>query len=141
MVTCLGQGQTGFFSKQLNHACREARRGIDAGAYGGAAQGNLSHAGQGSVHTFDAVTHGSGVAREFLPQGNRGCIHQVGASGLDDVLELYGLLFQRCSENLKGRDQLFDQCLGHGNVHGGGENIVGRLGGVHMVIGVNFNAP
>ena len=140
MVTRLGQGQTGFFGKQLNHACREACRGIDAGAHSGAAQGNLSHAGQGRIHSFNAVTHSGGVAREFLPQGNGGCIHQVGASRLDDVLELCGLLFQRCSENLKGGDQLFDQCLGHGNMHGGGENIVGRLGGVHMVIGVNLNA-
>ena len=139
VVTSLGQGQAGLLSKQLNHASGEAVGGVDAGTHSGTAQGNLSHARQGSVHTLNAVTHGCGVAGELLAQGDGGCVHQVGTARLHNVLELCGLALQGLSEHLESGNQVLHQSLGHSNVHGGGEDVVGGLGCVHVVIGVNLN--
>ena len=139
MVASLGQGQAGFLSQQFNDAGGEALGGVDAGTNRGAAQGDFGNTGQGGVDALNTVAHLGCVARELLAQGYGGGVHQVGAAGLDNVFELHSLALQGLGQVFQRRDQVLEQGLGRGHMHGGGEDIVRRLRGVHVVVGVDLD--
>src|SRR5690606_14343374 len=115
----------------------EAGGGVDAGAHRGAAERELGEPRQGGLDPGDAVAHLGGVAAELLPQGDRGGVHEVGAAGLDDVGELLGLAFQGAGEGVERGQQVADHGGGGGDVDGGGEDVVGRLRGVDVVVRVH----
>src|SRR5205085_9930803 len=77
------------------------------------------------------------VAGEFLPQGERHRVHQVSAADLDDGGELGGLGGERVAQRLGGRQQAVRHLLDGGDVHGGGEGVVGRLRLVDVVVGLD----
>src|SRR3546814_13053503 len=64
--------------------------GVEAGADRGAALGKLQQALGGALQALDAVGDLNGVAGEFLAEGQRRCVHQVGAADLDDAVEEIG---------------------------------------------------
>ena len=137
VVAGLGQRQAGVGGEQFDDALREAGRGVDAGADGGAAERNFGDAGEGGVDALDAVADLRGVAAELLAQGHRGGVHQVRAAGLHDVLELDGLALQRLGQVAEGRDQVVDQGGRGGDVDRRGEDVVGGLRGVDVVVRVD----
>ena len=55
VVAGLGERQPGVRGEQLDHALREAGRGVDAGADGGAAERDLGDAGERGLDALDAV--------------------------------------------------------------------------------------
>ena len=62
---------------------------------------------------------------------------RVRAPALDDGVELRGLRYQRFVGVLQGREEAGVH-LGHGgNVHGGGEGVVGGLALVDVVVGMD----
>src|SRR3546814_19598750 len=65
----------------------KAGEGVEAGADRGAALGKLQQALGGALQALDAVGDLNGVAGEFLAEGQRRCVHQVGAADLDDAVE------------------------------------------------------
>src|SRR3546814_3524612 len=69
----------------------EAVDGVQAGADGRAALGKLQQALGGGLQSFDAVGDLGGIAGEFLSEGERRRVHQMGAADLDDLLEGLGL--------------------------------------------------
>jgi hypothetical protein len=69
--------------------------------------------------------------------GDRGGVHQMRAPALDHVGELVGLAGQRQLEVLQRRDQFADDRARRGDVDGRGEDVVGRLRGVHVVVRVH----
>ncbi|MCY1230185.1 hypothetical protein D9M72_425910 [compost metagenome] len=137
MVACFGQGKAGVGGEQFDDALREACRRVDAGAHGGAAEGNFSHAGERGVDALNAVPDLCGVTAELLAQGHRGGIHEVRAAGLHDVLELDGLAVQGVGQVAEGRDEVVDQRRRGGHVYGRREDIVGGLRGVDVVVRVD----
>ena len=68
VVAGLGQRQAGVLGQQGDHALREAGRGVDARANGGAAQGDLGDAGESGLDALNAVADLGCVAAKFLAQ-------------------------------------------------------------------------
>jgi hypothetical protein len=60
----------------------------------------------------------------------------VGATGLDHGLPQLRLGLERGGEVIEGWHEVAEESASHGDVHGGGEDIVGGLRGVHVVVGV-----
>ena len=77
------------------------------------------------------------VATELLTQGEGSGVHEVGAAGLDDCVELFGLRRQRVSEAADGGQQVLDDALVRGDVHGRGERVVRALAAVDVVVGLD----
>ena len=91
------------------------------------------------MDALNTVAYLGCVARELLAQGYGGGVHQVGAAGLDNVFELHSLALQGLGQVFQGRDQILEQGLGGSHMHRGGEDVVGGLGGVHVVVGVDLD--
>lgn len=64
----------------------------------------------------------------------------MGPPGLHDVRELLGLAGEGGGEVLERGDQIAGHGGGGGDVDGGGEDVVGRLRGVDMIIGMHVTA-
>ncbi len=91
VIVGLAQGQSRVLRNMFNDAGGEACGGVNTGANSGASQGQLSQARQCCFHALNALRDLGGVAGEFLSEGDRRGIHQVGASRLDDVFKFNGL--------------------------------------------------
>src|SRR5690606_308924 len=78
-----------------------------------------------------------GVPGELLAERHGGGVHEVGAPGLDHGRELVGLGLQREPEVPQCRQELVEHPVGGRQVDGGGEHVVGGLGGVDVVVGVH----
>ena len=76
------------------------------------------------------------VAAELLAEGDRDRVHQVGAAGLDHVGELLGLRFQRLLQATHRRQQVVGHLAQRRQVDGGGEDVVGGLAHVDVIVGV-----
>jgi hypothetical protein len=77
------------------------------------------------------------VAAEFLAQRQRHGVHHVRAAHLDDGFELGGLPGQHVAQVAQRRQQAVVHFARGGDVHGGGEGVVGRLALVDVVVRVN----
>src|SRR5690606_25598602 len=132
-----GQRQPGGAGDLGDHGGGEAGRGVDAGADGGAAQRQLGQARQRGAQPLGAVPHLRGVPVELLAEGDRRGVHQVRAAGLDHLGELLALALQGGGEVVEGGDELLSDGRGGRDVDRGGEDVVGRLAGVDVVVGVH----
>jgi len=86
---------------------------------------NCSRRGRGRADAGDAVLDLLGIAGEFLTEGQRRRILQMGAADLDDRRKLHGLGRERRLEVNQRRDQLALDLLDRGDMHGGWEAVVG----------------
>ena len=114
-------GQAGQF---FGHRFGVALGGVQAGAHGRAAQGQLVQVGQGGLHMGRAVAELGHPARNFLPQRQRRGILQVGAANFDDVGKCGGFIRQRLAQQLQRGQQPLLQGDHGGHMHGGGEHVV-----------------
>ena len=115
----------------------EAGRRVDAGADGGAPEREAIHAVQGVVDPLQVVGEHAAVAGPLLPEGDRRRVLHVGPADLDDVRPLVRLRRDRALERLHREDEpLLDVDRGR-DVHGRRERVVGRLGHVDVIVGVN----
>lgn len=106
-------------------------------ADGGTTLGKVVETGEGSLNTLDTVGELLDVARELLSESEGGGILQMSATNLDDVLELLALGLDGVTEKGDGGDEALVDLNGSGNVHGSGEGVVGGLGHVDVVVGVD----
>ena len=97
-VKRLGDLEARVLAQLGAHPLGELGVRVQARAGGGAAERDLSDPAQRAPHPVHAQLHLGRVAAEFLAQGHRDRVHQVGAAGLDDVGELLGLALQRRGE-------------------------------------------
>src|SRR3546814_18681953 len=118
---------------------RSAVDGVEAGADRGAALGKLQQALGGALQALDAVGDLNGVAGEFLAEGQRRCIHQVGAADLDDAVEGLRLGVERGVPVAERGAGLADALLHGGDGHDRRAAVVGRL--THGPLGVAVNSP
>ncbi len=137
LVRVRGEGQSGEFGNLLGGAFGEFGVGVQAGADRCAADGQRVEAGQCSFDARIIAVEHADPTGDFLAEGDRSRVLQVGAANLDDVGELLGLLVEGGAEFLHSREELGLHFGRGGNVHRGGEGVVGRLGFVDVVIGVD----
>ena len=111
--------------------------GVQPGANGRAADAQAAQDLRRSARMRSASrSTARGISTKFLAQANRHGILQVGAPGLDDVIELDGFLAQRGGQAVHGCQQLV-QAPERAQADGGGDGIVGGLGHVDVVVGVD----
>ena len=124
--------------------CDSARRdfaetgvGVQAGADGGATDGERADARQRAAEARERLVELADPGRDRLPERQRCRVLQVGPANHHDSRECLGLGVQRVSQRADGGDEHVVELLDGGDVHRGGERVVGRLAVVHIVVGVN----
>ena len=78
------------------------------------------------------------VSRELLAESQRGSILEMCPANLDQVLPLVDLLLQRIAEAGEGGKERLLEVEHGGDVHDGGEGVVGGGGHVDVVVGVDW---
>ena len=86
--------------------------------------GILPRRGSASCTRADALAHLGGVAAELLAERDRHGVHPVRAARLDDVVELLRLRLERRAEQVERGQQVVDDLVERGEVHGGREDVV-----------------
>ena len=124
----------------LADAVGELGVGVDAGAGRGAAERDLPDPAERAADPLGAEPDLGGEAGELLAERDRDGVHQVGAAGLDVVGELVALAVERRDERVDGRQQVARGLLERRQVHGRGEDVVGGLAHVHVVVRVGLVA-
>jgi len=132
-----GEGQARDFGDVGGHLLCKTDGGVQAGADGGAALGQLHQLGQRLLDPLDAVGDLLRIAAELLAQRQRRGVLSVGAPDLDDVGPGLGFGFQGFVQMLQRRDQVIDHLFGAGDVHGRGIGVVRRLAHVDVVVRVD----
>ena len=135
-VVRLGELDAGLLGDLLGAQGAEVRVGVEAGADGGPADGELTGAGVGVADAIEGEVDLGDPPADDLPQGDGGGVLQVGAPHHDDVGVGLGLGVQGVAQLLDARvhgGQLVDD----GDVHGRGEGVVGGLAAVDVVVGVD----
>ena len=89
------------------------------------------------VDPLNALLYLGSVAAELLAERDGRGVLEVGASGLDDVVERRFLRGEFLPERLQGRDHVALDRLEGGDVHRGGDDVVRRLAEVDVVVGVD----
>ena len=102
----------------------EARRGVEPRPDRGPPDGQLVQARQRGFDPFEASVQLRNVSGEFLSQGERDCVLQMGPADLHDVGEVVGLGRKRAAEGPDRRKERLDHGLRRGDMHGRGECVV-----------------
>ena len=135
------EGQAGEFCGGFGGSLAKPGGGVQPGAHGGAAQGQLIQAVQGGAdHVPPVLDHGAPAA-DLLPEGDGHGVLQMGPAGLDDAGVLLLQPLQADEHGLDGREEPLIQRRHRRDVQGGGEGVVGALGHVHVVVGVQQGFP
>ena len=137
VVARLRQRQAGALRQHRDRPRGEARRHVDAGADRGAAEGQLRQPGQGGRQALDAGADLGRVAAELLAQRDRRGVHEVRPAGLHHARELVALGLQRLRQMLQCGKEVVDQAGRGGQVDAGREDVVARLAGVDVVVGMD----
>ena len=119
------------------HPLAELGVRVQAGAHRGPPGRQLVEPGKRQLDALDVRRQLGHVPGEFLPEGERHRVHEVGAPDFGDVLELDGPRVQRVAQGRRPTEQSEHDLLGHRDVHGGREGVVGRLRHVDVVVGVD----
>src|SRR5260370_40346018 len=98
--------------------------GIEAGADGGAADGEIVEAVEGHGDAAAVAIEHVDVAGKFLAEGERRGVLQVSAADFYDVGELFGFGVERVAKSLDGREQAARGFRGCGEGRGGGRRVV-----------------
>ena len=91
-VGCCDERQTCDFGHMCGDCFPPTFWRVQAGADSGATLGQFIDRGQGGFDPTNTHRNLVGVAREFLAQCQRCCIHRMGAADLDDVIKFALLL-------------------------------------------------
>ena len=111
--------------------------GVEAGADGGAAERELVERGQRGLGAADAVGDLLDVTAELLAERERHGVHEVGAADLDDIVPSVGLGGERVVQVREGGQQVVSDLFGGGDGHRAGEDVVGGLRHVDVVVGMD----
>ncbi len=112
-------------------------RGVDARAYRRAAEREPIDALEGVLDPLEVVRQHPGIARPFLAERQRRRVLHMGAADLDDVLPFAGLRGDGVVQRLHGWDQPLLHTDRRGDVHRGRKRIVGRLGHIDVIVGMD----
>ncbi|MNV44414.1 hypothetical protein D3C71_1361730 [compost metagenome] len=112
-------------------------RRIQPGADRRTALGQFTHRWQGAADCPFGVVELRDERRDFLAEGDRRGIHHVRAAGLDQFHVARRQLRQTARQLANRRQQVLLHGLDSGDVHGGGEAVIGALGAIDVIVGVN----
>ena len=138
-VELVGRGDellAGQFRNRLSDLDVKALRGVEAGADGGAAQRQFLQFRQGDFQHLAVLLKGGAPAADFLGKLDGGRVLEVGAAALDDALVFRFQPLKGLNQRIDGREDLVLDGQHRRDVHRGGEGVVGGLGHVDVVVGV-----
>lgn len=115
----------------------KADESVDSRSDGRSTLGQHLQAGQAGLYPLNAEVELLYVSREFLAQRQRRGILQMGPANLDEALPLVGLLLEGVAQADQGGEQRLLKVEDGGDVHDGGEGVVGGCGHVDVVVGVD----
>ena len=137
----VGRGDKGQ-AGELRQLCRgfdgEVGVAVEAGADGGAAERQFVEVFERVLQAGEAVVKLGNVAGEFLAEGERGGVLQVGAADFDDGFKGFGFGGEGVAQFLYCRNQQVVDFLCGGDVYRGREAVVGGLGVVHVVVRMHW---
>ena len=110
---------------------------IQPGANRGAAKGELLQRGDRLLRAPFPGTNLLRVTAEFLAEPDRRCVHQMGPTDLDHVVEFGRFRGQRVAEFLEGRDETMPELLRGADVDGRRDHVIARLPHVDVIVRVN----
>ena len=137
LVLRLDERQPGLERHQATDPIGKLRMGVEPGAHGGAADGELVQARQRRAHRLLRLRELRHVARKFLAQRQRRGVLQVRAPDLHDACERVALGGKARREFLDRGQDVLVQGARRGDVHCGREHVVRRLPEVDLVVRVH----
>lgn len=131
----LSAGQVGDLFRD---ALCEALEGVESRADGGTSLGQLSQVRQDELDPFQVPVELGNISAEFLAQGQGGGILQMSSANLDNLVKGLSLHLQGISQPGQGGDEPLLEIEDGGDVHDGGERVVGAGRHVDVVVGVDW---
>lgn len=133
------EGDASHLADLLSDALGKSLKGVDASTDSGTTLGQKLQVGQGTLDTLDTKVKLGNIAGEFLSQGERSSILQVRTSNLDDLLgfKVVYLCLKSGSKAVESGQQITLELENGGDVHDGGEGVVGGGASVDVVVGVD----
>ncbi len=131
------EGQRREFGDFARGANGKFGMGVEAGADGSAADGEIVEAVESDGDASAIAVKHIDVAGKFLAESERRGVLQMSAADFDDVRKFFSFGIERVAKIFYRGEQAARRFRGGGNVHGGGKRVVGGLRHVHIVIGVN----
>ena len=111
-------------------------RSIHAGADCGCAQVDLQQAALSIAQQCLFLVQVIRKALEFIAQGHRHSVLELGTAHLQDVLELIALVLERGAQAIHAVNEVVNRCM-QTQAETGRVSIVGGLGHVHIIIRVD----
>ena len=111
--------------------------GVESGTDGGTADAERHDPGQGGIDPAEIRIEQGNVAGEFLPEGDRRGVLEMGPANFDDAGEGLGFGVENVAQFSHGREEVVDDDFRRGNGHGRWKGVVRRLRHVDMVVGVH----
>src|SRR5712664_469489 len=118
------EGEASKLGDFAGGALGKFRMGVEAGADGGAADGEIVEAVEGHGDAAAVAVEKIHVAGKFLAEGEGRGVLQMGAADFYDVREFPGFGVESVSESFNRREEAARGFRGGGNVHGGGKPVV-----------------
>src|SRR4029077_10470973 len=113
------------------------RMGVEAGADGGAADGQVVEAVESDADASAIAIEHIDVAGKFLAESKRRSVLQMRTANFYDVRKFLGFGVERVAKIFYRGKQAARRFRGGGDVHGGGKRVVGGLRHVHIIIWMN----
>ena len=131
------KGMAGFFLQVLNNSFSKASVGVEASSDSGTTLSNLVDINQSLSNTLLAVLELVNVGRELLSESKGSGILSVSSSDFDNVGEFVTLLSESFPETSDLGEEAFLDFEDSGDVHDRREGVVGGLGAVDVIVGVD----
>ena len=136
-VRVTGEGQASESGDFGGGSGGEFRVGIQSRAYRRAADGEVIEPRQDGMDPGNVPVNQAQITTEFLTKSYGGGVLKMRAADFDNVVKFRALFIQRIPEVRQSREEPVHGFLCRRNVHGGRESVIGGLGHVYVVIGMD----
>ena len=137
LVRCRQEGVSQQLGDLLRRQVAERRRGVEPGADGRAAEGQLAQRAAGLHDHIAVVAEHGAPAADLLPERERHGVLQMRAADLDHIAVLRAQAVKRCRQAADGRQDLLLERDARGHVHGRRERVIRALRAVDVVVRVH----
>ena len=138
VVLRFDEGDSRLFGEEFGDRFAVLGIAVNTGTDGGAPCGQFADFFDSVVSAFNGQLELTSESAEFLTEGHRGRVGEVGASDFDDVFPLFSLSLEDIAALFEsGNEAIFD-LDGDGDVNRGREGVVRRLTAVDVIVRVNL---
>ena len=130
------EGLAGDLGNGVGHLRVKPGRRVQPGTHSSTAQRQLFQRRQRQQQQLLVPLQAGAPPGDLLRKGDRGGVLQMRAAGFDHAAVVLLQPAHGGAQPVDGRDHPILKGQHRGNVHGGGKGVVGRLGHVHIVVGV-----